>query len=115
MSAFWHAQAIDAGGTVDDVMFDRFLRALWGRGREFYPLAPAPTYLDVRERLRREEPGTWRETVRWPHEEVEHDGHVVPAYLVGDPERVAWRRRKWWGRHVLEVDAIGQWYRWWPW
>lgn len=36
--------------------------------------------------------GEWREVVTLAHEEVEHEGHVVPAFE-GDVERREWEER----------------------
>lgn len=53
-------------------------------------------FADVVERLRRDQPGTWREVVSLRHEEVDRDGWTVPLFDV-ETARSSWRRRKWWG------------------
>lgn len=52
---------------------------------------------DVLRAFDRMKPGSWRDVVRLPHEEVEIGGFTVPAYTWEDEERARWRRRKWWG------------------
>jgi hypothetical protein len=41
--------------------------------------------------------GMWPDVAEFPYLMACHDGLWVPLY-VGDPERLTWRRRKWWGR-----------------
>lgn len=66
---------------------------------------------DVLRAFDRMKPGSWRDVVTLPHEEVQIGSFIVPAYTWEDEERARWRRRKWWGRHTLAQDADGRWWR----
>lgn len=79
-------------------------RRLWGRVFTSWATDRGPTYAEVLVMLMDAAPGSWRELVSLPHEEVEHDGHVVPAFTWVDPERAGWRRRRWWGP-VSDLDG----------
>jgi hypothetical protein len=46
---------------------------------------------EVREASARD--GEWHAVATMPHEVVERDGHVVPAFE-GDTERIEWQRRR---------------------
>jgi hypothetical protein len=105
------------GWYLDAVLEERHrfsLTAAWKAPPDRDPLTlrPLVTYADVLEMIAPSVAGAW---IAMPRrldcEAVEWAGHTVPLWAP-DPERAAWRRRKWWGRWPLEVDAFGKWWRW---
>lgn len=91
---------------------------MYRTGRDFvrgegwtFDIVSVTTYRDVVRLLERHEDGAWKDVAAWPHEVVEHEGFEVPLWAP-DPERAAWRQRKWWGRHLLDVDMAERWWRW---
>jgi hypothetical protein len=62
--------------------------------RSFYGYSMRPDWRierEVREASARD--GEWHAVATMPHEVVERDGHVVPAFE-GDTERIEWQRRR---------------------
>jgi hypothetical protein len=83
---------------------ERYDWASFGRGEWPYTQVWGlwPTFAEVEELLWGSAPGSWREVVTLPHEEVSYIelmGVPVPSFLPTEAqlERAAWRRRKWWG------------------